>query len=146
VPCSAPRSQEWLAVLLDRQRGNRERAEAKSQRRHDREERRYQDRLDAYAAFEAVMVDKVRALAQFEERNPGLTPGAMGYEEREIAAVTDALVRVQLLASPEAEAAATALAALMPRYVYGSLSYAELVAAWEPFRAAARADLAGRPD
>ena len=41
-----------LALWLDSLRGKRDALEAKNQREHERIERRYQDRLDAYAAFE----------------------------------------------------------------------------------------------
>lgn len=83
-----------ITVYLDRQRGGRERLEAQEARRHDREERRYQDRLAAYAAFEAAVVTQVRALGQFQMEHHGLSPSDAGFDEEEIVALTDALVRV----------------------------------------------------
>jgi hypothetical protein len=49
-----------FALLLDRQRGNREREAARDQRDFDERERRYQGRLDAYSTFEAKVSKHLR--------------------------------------------------------------------------------------
>ncbi len=89
------------------------------------------------------MVKQVRNLDQFE-REYGGTPSDVGFDQEDIAALTDALVRVQLLGSPAVEAAATTLADAMAQYVYGPLTHEDLLRVWEPFRRAAREDLVGR--
>ena len=133
-----------VAVYHDRQRGARERTEAREARQYQREERRYEDRLKAYAELEAVVVRKVRQAAQWEMQNPGMTPSDLGFDElAEVEEFTDALIQVRLLGSAPVRDAAEALDQVMPDYVYGGLTYDQLLVLWQRFRDAARADLAG---
>lgn len=134
-----------ITIYLEHLRGRREREARREQRLHDRQERRYQDRLNAYAALEAVVVKHVRDFDKFQFDHEGLTPHEVGFDEVETAALTDALVHVQLLGSERVEAAATGLAAAAQGYIYGHLDRSKLMQAWDPFRAAARADLVGEP-
>lgn len=67
-----------LALWLDSLRGKRDALEAKNQREHERIERRYQDRLDAYAAFDSEAVRQIREANDFMEEHGGLTPDEVG--------------------------------------------------------------------
>ncbi len=132
-----------LALWLDSLRGKRDALEAKNQREHERIERRYQDRLDAYAAFDSEAVRQIREANDFMEEHGGLTPEEVGYVESELTGLRDALSRVQLLGSPELGAAAAALADRVHGYVWGSLTHDQVSASHRAFREAAQKDLNG---
>jgi hypothetical protein len=133
----------FINARAESKRAAREAARAIDQRSYDREERRYNDRLSAYAAFDAVVVKQSRLMDEYIYKQ-GVSPSEAGEDESDLADVTDALVRVRLLANSPAEQAATKLAETLHGYVWGPVTYDELTAARNRFLTAAREDLGAR--
>jgi hypothetical protein len=134
----------FINSRTESKRAAREAIRASDQRSFDREERRYNDRLSAYTAFETAVVKEIRLLDEFVEKHHGLGPADEGVEATEIREITDALVRVQLLGNSPTEQAATRLAEALHGYIYGPITSDELAAARSQFLAAARDDLGAR--